>query len=262
MNFFKDIVTDMDKVEQEFLGPDYSYHKQIRNPSELGMSGDGNVKALSRDIAGIIDYVELLVSGSGPASKNDGKPLGDKYFLKTGGQCKDYKTGKLVTRSMYIDNIPTSKLPIISNLSGMSFPDFRGIVPGMLEDIYDINPLRMFSAFMEGNEPACAEVSLDTVGKNNQSEMKSGYIPIAELRELQNDGKIPDGTVSAEMLKALDGSVNKESFINLFERNMIASDSRLKSCVKCKKQGGFNNIYMIMVSLLFAYIALRMIHKK
>ena len=148
MSFFSNIMGDMSKLEQEYLGPDYPYYKKVSTPGELGMSGKGNMDALASDIAGITDYVQLLVSGSGRGSKT-GKPLGDRFFLKTGGQCKDYKTKKLVTRSMYIDNVPTSNIPIISNMSGMSFPEFRGVVPGILEDLYDINPIKMFRAFME-----------------------------------------------------------------------------------------------------------------
>jgi len=224
-NFFSEILNDADKLEQGFLGPDYNYYKHIKNPSQLGMSGKGNMKALSNDIAGIMDYVEVLVSGTGPASS--GKPLGDKFFIKTAGKCKDYKTNKVVTRSMYVNNIPTKKIPILSNISGMSFPDFRGIVPGMVENIYDINPLKMFSAFIEGNEPICAEVKLETVGTNSNT--GSGYVPISELRELQSAGKIPSNTVSSEMLNILNKSENTEGFINLLEGKY--KNNKCKNCV-------------------------------
>ena len=53
-NFFEKVVTDMDSLEQEFLGPNYKYYRFIRNPNELGMSGGGSIGDLSDDIAGII----------------------------------------------------------------------------------------------------------------------------------------------------------------------------------------------------------------
>lgn len=262
MGFFDKIVTDFDNIEQEFLGPDYSYHKNIRNPSQLGMSGDGSISALSDDIAGIIDYVEVLVSGTGPASKT-GKPLGDKFFLKTGGQCKDYKTGKNVTRSMYINNVPTSNIPIISNLSGMSFPDFRGIVPGMLEDIYAINPLKMFRAFMEGNDPICAEVVLDTIDANNNRRRQSAYIPIAELKDLQGDGKIPKGTVTNEMLNALNKSVDKETFINLCDviNGCKERQETIESIYIKPPSNKLSSLYYLFVAFLLFYISYRMMKK-
>lgn len=207
---FKEIITDVDNLEQDILGPDYNYYTQIKNPSELRMSSDGTIPALTSDIEGIIDYVKLLVSGSSEASKT-GQPLGNRFFMKTLGQCKDYKTGKLMTRSMYIDNIPTQSIPIISNLTGMEFPDFRGVVPGILEDTYDINPIKLFRAFGEGSEPMCANVELNTIDENNVPSVGTGYVPISELQDLENSGSIQSGTVTTEMKNALSQGVSENS---------------------------------------------------
>lgn len=209
-SIFKDIITDIDKVEEDILGPDYNYYNQINTPSDLRMSSNGTIPALASDIAGIIDYVELLISGSGNASKT-GRPLGNKFFLKTLGQCKDYKSGSLVNRSMYIDNVPTKSIPIISNLTGIDFPEFRGLVPGILEDTYDINPIKLFRAFGEGSEPMCANVELETIDENNISSIQSGYIPISELQDLENSESIPKGTVSIEMKDALNKGIAENS---------------------------------------------------
>ncbi len=65
-DFFSKVAAGADKVEQEFLGPDYAYQKHINNPTQLGMSGTGSMSAMAKDVAGIIEYVELLVSGTGP----------------------------------------------------------------------------------------------------------------------------------------------------------------------------------------------------
>jgi len=260
MNFFEDVVKDIDKLEEDFLGPDYRYYKNVKNPNELGMSGEGSVGALARDIEGIIDYVEFLVSGSGPASRT-GKPLGTKFFIKTGGQCKDYKTGKKVTRSMYINNVPTANIPIISNLTGMSFPEFRGIVPGVLEDIYSVNPLKMFRAFMEGNEPLCAEVQLETINADNIPSAQTGYIPIDELKDLQSDGKIPD-VVNEEMIAALNKSNTKETFLNMCDnlRNIDINNSKIKN-IKLPKQNRFSKFYYLAISLILVYIIYKIMNK-
>jgi hypothetical protein len=220
MSFFKDIVTDINKVEEKFLGPDYPYYKKIATPGKLGVSGEGSIKALDNDIAAIVSYVEVLVSGSG-AGNIPGKPLGNKFFLETGGQCKDYKTNKNVTRSMYINNVPTGDIPIVSNLSGMKFPGLKGLVPGIMSDMYAINPLKMFSAFMEGSEPLCAEVNLPVRNVDDVESTQSGYIPISELKDMAGDGIIPEKTVTEVMTRSLDknvsGSTTKEGFINLCE---------------------------------------------
>ena len=254
-NFFDDVANDISKVEKEFLGPDYKYYKYIRNPHQLGMSGDGSIGALTDDIAGIVDYVQLLVSGEGPASTT-GRPLGDKFFLKTGGQCKDVKTGKLVTRSMYLNNVPTGEINFIPAMPTVDVGNsFRGIIPGILNDIGDINPLAMFSAFMEGNEPPCAEVRLDTIDENNRSTKQTGFVPINELKQLEANGDIPEGTVTKEMLEEMNASsATKESFINMcigkLGKNKIV-----------KSENNYQSIYISGVAILFLYVLYRMMKK-
>jgi hypothetical protein len=259
MNFFNDVVTDMDKIEQEFLGPDYAYYKFINNPSALGMSGDGSMKALRNDVEGIVDYVQLLISGRGPGSKT-GQPLGDRFFLKTGGQCKDYKTGKLVNRDMYINNVPDGNIPLLSEVSGMQFTEFEGLIPGIFSNLDALNPLTLFSAFMEGENPLCAEVSLETIDSNNNRSRKSGFIPISELKTLENKGDIPRNTVSKAMMNSLQNEVNgKEGFINLgdLKHNVMSFIEKKQKY----KTDSVTNAYIIGVALLFLYIAYRAMKK-
>lgn len=259
MSFFNKIVTDMESIEKEFTGPDYSYHKNIRNPNELGMGSGGSLGTLKRDIAGIIDYVEVLIAGGGPASKT-GKPLGNKFFLKTAGHCKDYKSKRIVPRSMYINNVPSSSIPLISNISGMSFPEFRGIVPGILDNVVSINPLKMFSAFMEGSEPLCSEVILETIDENNRSTKQTAFVPISELKDLANDGKIPKSTVTNSMIDALNTTTSKEGFMNFCNSLYFGRDSDISSKTIFKKNV-YSKYYLMIISLLFLYITFKMLKK-
>ena len=59
-SFFKNIANGAVNLEESMLGPDYKYYKYIRTPGQMGASGAGNMDAMSKDIAGIINYVELL----------------------------------------------------------------------------------------------------------------------------------------------------------------------------------------------------------
>ncbi len=254
MSFFEKVVTDIGSLEKEFLGPDYKYYKFIATPSQLGVSGKGNVGALTNDIASIIDYVQILISGKGPANRK-GQPLGDRFFLKTGGQCKDYKTGKLVTRQMYIDNVPSGEIPIVSNLTGINFPEFRGLVPGVVDNIMDMNPLKMFSAFMEGSEPLCAEVSLPTIGEDGNTRKGSGFVPISELQSLATAGRIPKNTITKQMEDALNKSVTTETFENMITQNY--NDLKHDK----KRNSHISNIYYLGVSILFMYLLLKMMKK-
>jgi hypothetical protein len=77
-----------DEGDSSFLGPSYEYWKNIKQPGQMGMSPAFTLDALSADVTGLLSYVEVLVTGSGNASKT-GKPLGNKFFLKTNGKCRE-----------------------------------------------------------------------------------------------------------------------------------------------------------------------------
>lgn len=157
--FFKDVLTNVNNLQQDLLGPDYAYWEKINTPTELEMSGDGNLTTLAKDVAGLIGYVELLVSGGGPASKEQG-PLGNRFFLKTGAKCKDKSTGKDTDRYIYVSNVPTGSIPFISAGLNQNFKDFRGLVPGVIENIGKVNPFAMFQAFMVNSNSECIPLTM------------------------------------------------------------------------------------------------------
>ena len=74
-----------------FLGESYDYWKSIKQPSAMGMSPGFSLNALAKNVDGLLSYVEVLISGTGNASVT-GKPLGNKFFLETKGQCSTSTT--------------------------------------------------------------------------------------------------------------------------------------------------------------------------
>jgi hypothetical protein len=203
-SFFSDVMTDMKGMEQNLLGPDYLYWKRILKPSDIGMSSDGNFGALTNNVNGLIDYVEVLVTGN--AGSTTGRPLGDKFFLKTGGQCTDVASGQKVDRYIYIDNVPNGNIPFISSgLGGTDFTEFEGLIPGMLGDLGKLNPLNLFKSFMMGDNPDCMLVTLETItpavdgdlndtGKDNDRIDKQ-FVAVADVKNMDpcifNDKKNP-----------------------------------------------------------------------
>ena len=75
------------------VGPSYDYWKGIKQPSEMGMSPGFSLGALATNVDGLLSYVEVLISGTGQASVT-GKPLGNKFFLKTTGKCSETSVAK------------------------------------------------------------------------------------------------------------------------------------------------------------------------
>jgi hypothetical protein len=179
-DFFKDISLSPKKMEEKLLGPNYKYYKYIRTPTELGMSDDGSMGALADDVIGLINYAQVLIAGTGPASMT-GKPLGNRFFLKTGAECKS-KSGKMVDRYTYFDNIPDGSIPF--GPAGITFKTFRGLVPGIMNNIDQMNPVTLFSGFMDGGEPDCTEICMPTMTVDNQPGSKCFHVVNSEIESI------------------------------------------------------------------------------
>lgn len=182
-NLFEEVLTNAKATEEKYIGPDYPYYKYIRTPAEMGMSDEGSMKALGNDIDGLKNYVELLVSGSGNASTT-GQPLGNKFFLKTGGKCVDTSTGQDVDRYIYINNVPVGNVPFISNGLGVNFTEFKGLIPGTISNLNAFNPMEMFQAFLAGSKPDCQEISLETIDIYNNKSTESHFVTLFDIQNM------------------------------------------------------------------------------
>jgi hypothetical protein len=182
-NFFDNIMNDLSGMEKQILGPNYKYYKFIKTPKEIGMSGDGSLDAIGSNINGLIAYTELLVSGGGAASAT-GKPLGNKYFLQTGAQCTDKKTGNQVNRFIYVNNVPDGEIPFISSGMGVNFTELEGLLPGTMSNIVQINPLGVFQAFMLGNSPECQDINMETIDVNNNVSQETQHVLTSDIKNM------------------------------------------------------------------------------
>jgi len=187
-NFFSEAKTDLKSLEEKLLGPDYNYVSFINTPDEIGMGPDGNLSQLVANVGGLINYVELLATGTSKASTIGG-PLGDSFFLTTGAKCTDTDTGNLVTRSIWVNNIPDGKIPFITSaLNGKKFTDFEGLVPGVLGNLASVHPMQIFQAFTAGAYPACQLITKTTRDQNNVEAQSSGYLTMEDIQIMGIDG--------------------------------------------------------------------------
>lgn len=170
-----------DSSSQSFLGPDYPYYKQIKNPTQLGMNDKGS--NIGTNFTGLMDYVQLLVSGTSKASKT-GKPLGNRFFLQTLGKCTAKDTGNVVPRFLYFDNIPQGRIPILSDALGTNMTSFRGLIPGVISGLNNFNPSAVTSALTAGVSPQCQNVTLQVVDENNQASQQTHYVATVDLENL------------------------------------------------------------------------------
>jgi hypothetical protein len=154
------------------------------------MSDAGTLPQMSRNINGLIQYVELLVSGNSQASATGG-PLGNKFFLQTGAKCaaidkctdpNQPSTCQQTDRYIYVNNVPEGNIPFISNGLGVNFSEFKGLIPGAMGNLNVLNPFAILRAFASGSTPPCQEITMQTIDVNNNSSSETHYVTLADIQ--------------------------------------------------------------------------------
>jgi len=180
-NIFEAAKQNSQELEAKLLGPDYKYFKYVNTPAEMDMSSKGSMSTISKNIAGLIGYVKVLTSGGGRASQISG-PLGNKFFLETGAKCTDKKSKESVIRSVYVNNVPDGSIPFISQgLDGVNLSEFKGLIPGTLSNLAQINPMQIFGAFMTGNSPECQAITMETIDVDNVKGTKTAFLTTNDI---------------------------------------------------------------------------------
>jgi hypothetical protein len=191
-NIFEEVLDNAKEVEERLLGPTYPYYKNIRTPSEIGITDQGSLAAMGKDINGLISYVELLVTGNSKASSTGG-PLGNKFFLETGGKCaainkctnpNDYKTCEKVNRYIYVNNVPVGNLPFISQGLGVNFSKFKGLIPGAMGNLNVLNPFAIMQSFLSGSTPPCQELTMQTINNDNLKSSETHYVSLVDIQNM------------------------------------------------------------------------------
>jgi hypothetical protein len=271
----EDGMNALDKI----LGPSYDYSGHIKSPTEMGMSAAGNFGALADDISGLLGYVDLLIGGqctlgecaskrlnvNGNYVGEYGKPLGNRFFLDTPMKCKDIATNEEVTRSIYVNNIPDGRIPIVSDMTqGASFDDFKGIMPGIMSNVAQINPMQILMAFVTGTSSACQMVTMPTMDVNDNPGTDRRYITNMDISALP-DSWFSDGVPSKSSYDITEdfqtmrgGNVKPATSANLKSTPLNGSKidySKMPNDVVIK-------FYYSMLGLLGLYMLLRLMIRK
>ena len=185
-NIFQQVLNDAQGVEEQLLGPTYPYYKNIKTPSQIGMSDRGTIQQMGQNIVGLTNYVSLLVSGTSKASATGG-PLGNKFFLQTGGKCIDKSaagSNNQVDRYIYVNNVPQGNIPFISSGLGVNFSDFRGLIPGAMSNLNVLNPFGLLQSFLAGSTPPCQEITMQTIDINNNKSSATHFVTVADIQNM------------------------------------------------------------------------------
>ena len=156
----------------------YDYTKYIKTPADMKLEIGSDISNVEKGVVAIFDYVKLLIEGKTNASKT-GKPLGNKYFVSTTEDCIVESTNEKVKRSLYFDNVP-SGAGVLKD-TGDNFSEFRGLVPGVVENVMSIGRIDFFSAFTQTGIPKCLPVKLKTIDINNNESTDKQYVTISDI---------------------------------------------------------------------------------
>lgn len=234
-------------TESSFFGSDYPYYSYIKTPSAMGMSSKGDMKTLAKDVTGIQEYIDLLFSGKSTASKT-GKPLGNKYFLNTGGTCIAKDTNKEVDRYIYINNVPTGNIPLLSSVAG-NLSDSKGLFPGILTNLNVLNPSGLMNAFSTSTTPSCMPVKLQTISNKNVVGSGTNYIATMDIEDM-------DPCLFPNKINPVTKAKCKEGFFPNMQKS-IASDAESIML----PDDPLVQLYYAGLSALGIYILYRMIEK-
>jgi hypothetical protein len=245
-NIFQEVLHNAKAAEEKYIGPDYPYYKYIKTPSEIGMSSTGSLSVLGKDIDGLVGYVEVLVSGGGKASAT-GKPLGNKFFLKTGGKCTDKATSQDVDRYIYINNVPAGNIPFISSGAGVNFSELKGLIPGTLSNLNAFNPMEIFQAFLSGSKPDCQELTMDTIDIYNNKSTESHFVTLVDIQNM-------DPCSFTDKKNPITNDKCKETFANL---------NSSEKCYTCYKipDDPIAKLYFASLGMFGIYIVYRIMAK-
>lgn len=119
----------------DYMGPSYNYANKIKTPEKLKVSSKPNLFVLPNDFNAVKYYVDTLAKGD--------PPLGNTFFVKSGKCSKDGSVPQCQgeDRWIYVNNVSTGRVPCTDYKS-----KYKGLIPGMIEDITYVNPYEIFKA--------------------------------------------------------------------------------------------------------------------
>jgi hypothetical protein len=271
--------SDLAKTQDRILGPSYDYVNHIKTPGDLDMSSKGTFNQIADNVGGLLAYMDVLISGSGAMGTgaktklpNGGfmdyrEPLGNKFFLETAVECQD-EDGEKHTRYIYVNNVPDGSIPLVSMVDkNIAFPSFGGLLPGVLSNLAQVNPMKILSAFTAGSAPRCQLVTMEVIdAKTNKKSMESQYLTnedISIMPERWFPSSAPQSSYDLTEKEDED-----ESFCNMHGSTANCGPAAHGPTLKKKEDYSkmpndiFIKIYYSMLGLLGIYILLKLMLKK
>ena len=209
----------------------YPYAKYILPPSSLGASTAPTISALSNDVGALIAYVQVLTSGNSRAQAVG--PLGNKYFENTGGTCKDAQ-GNSHKRYVYYNNIPDGTIPFISSAMKTDTSSSKGLVPGILQNIGDLDPTKLFTAFEK--QTTCQKIKMPIRDINNNTREEEQYVVDSDIKSY-NPCWFPGGVNPVtknscrQGMRTADGDLPNDKIFQLYTLSIYVLGAYIMYCL-------------------------------
>lgn len=191
---------------------------EIESTKLLNSTKGVKYKSILKNVDDLFKYtLTYLVSGKTLSGRD--VALGENYFIES-GTCDESSSSECVGRKkhIYVRNIPTGSMPPAQisfneftgcNLQGLT--EMRGIIPGMVEDIYDINPYEVTKSMIgSGN-----------IGSNSCKRMK---LPVGKRiydnKNLSDDTNFETKCTSSFFTKGKTTSNHLNEKIRLFNKDI------------------------------------------
>ena len=247
------------------------------------------------DVATIGDYIAILIAGPSRANLYPSRPLGNSFLLPTLANCTNIhadNSNNQVQRSIYINNIPTGNIPLLSSMANQDFTTFRGLIPGIAQNLEVLNPIALTEQLFAGGSPDCQYVTLPIMDSSGIISEQSGYMTNVDLSILDPCSISQFADFSGNTSQQ---DINLQKWANWNKKTSLktpvpcAGDSASTftsmeygacSCSSGNSQEGFKNInsnneiydqifneknltefYIIILGILGLYILLKILHK-
>ena len=159
-NSIKKVKKKLDQTALDYSIPSYNYVEKLPTPGDNGVGASGDVGTLLKDIIYMGKPAIRMFFGIG--SNNPKKYPGKKGYYNTGGALGNY-----YRLPAGFDENGKKKWMCIDNISRIPFVD--GIVPGMMKDVYDINPFLLLQSVSDPSKPVYKECFQNFNEKKNST---------------------------------------------------------------------------------------------
>ena len=132
---------------------------------------------------------------------------------------------------------------------------FKGLVPGIMENIEELNPLHLFSAFTESTTPPCRNIHMNVINDDNIENTASGFVIDSEVKKITP-------CAFASNKNPITNETCKETFIQANEKIRQNKPHYKNNKYYTLKNKPLANVYTALIGGLMVYIIYKLLSKK